>query len=250
MFFIHITIYLLVLFVSFNASAQEFSRSLNDKPWALTTVKEPVRSGRYSERFELRAGDCSADPGWSDCEQDRERIEQSQREPLLAHDRTYWAAWSFMLSEDWVDISPVTTTLGQFHHRSSLRPVVLFIQRGGRYLLRLESARELHPHNHTVVLANLEDLKGRWTDVVVEARFSHGPEGVIRVWVNGLLRAEVLGTTTLGDKPIFFKYGIYRSFVSRREVRPTAVAWFDEVRIGPTRESVDPNFNPKLRPKN
>lgn len=227
-----------------------FQRSLNDREWGISVVTAPVRAGRVSERFELRQGDCGAQPGWSDCAMDRERVEYSQLQPYIALGQEVWVSWSIMLDPQWQDLSPVTTTLGQFHHRDSSTPALLFIQKDGRLSLRIESARSLYPGQDVRPLLPLDALRGRWNDIVVQARFSSGPDGIVRVWVNGVKAVELLGPNTLGTTPVFFKYGIYRSFVSRVPVRARGVAYWDEVRSGPNRDSVDPRTNARLAPLN
>lgn len=243
----------LLLLVSNCATAFSggFQRSLNDTAWGLNWVgqgKHPVRAGAAAERFELRAGDCGAQPGWSDCLNDRERVEQSQRQPYIALGQHAWYSWSIYLDRSWPDITPVTTTLGQFHHRDSPTPAILFVQRNGAYWLRIESAKSLYQGQDLYKLADLAQMRARWTDIVVEARFSSGPDGLVRVWVNGVQRVDLVGPNTLGSTPLFFKYGIYRSFVSRVQQRPTHLAYWDEVRSGATRAQVDPRINAQLRP--
>ena len=53
-------------------------------------------------------------------------------------------------------------------------------------------------------------------------------------------------------KETYFKYGIYRSFVSRYKnihgKMPTQIVFYDEVRRGRSIEEVDRNINPKLKP--
>lgn len=240
----------LVLSLSREAWAfSSFQRSLNDRSHATSVVREPVRAGRHAQRFELRPGDCGQQQGWSDCLQDRERIEFSQRPPYIALNTTHWFSWSLMLDHGWQDITPVTTTLGQFHHRDSLRPALLFVQRDGHYQLRIESAA--HQHRERIFnLKPIDAMRAAWTDIVVEVRFSSDHTGRIRVWVDGGLTVAVNGPTTLETTPVFFKYGIYRSYVSRRPLRGVHVAYWDEVRWGRDRASVDPRVNPALRPVN
>lgn len=230
------------------AEATQFSRSLNDRPWAHTIVTTPVRAGSVAQQFLLQPGDCGAQPGWSDCATDRERIEFSQRPPYTLLNTTSWTAFSLYLAEDWQDISPVTTTLAQFHHRDSAVPAVLFVQRAGGYYLRIESARSLYVGRDHYLLLPLASMRGQWTDIVVQARWANNPSGAVRVWVNGQLTVAFNGVTTLGSTPVFFKYGIYRSFVSRRPDRVHHRAVWDEVRLGPTRDSVDRGVNPTLLP--
>jgi len=230
------------------SEATEFTRSLNDKPWAHTTVTQPTRAGATAQQFLLRPGDCGAQPGWSDCATDRERIEFSQTAPYTLLNTTSWTAFSIYLDPQWQDISPVTTTLAQFHHRDSATPAVLFVQRNNGYYLRIESAKSLYPGQDHHLLLPLDAMRGRWTDIVIQARWANNPSGAVRVWVNGRLTVAFNGVTTLGTTPIFFKYGIYRSFVSRRPDRAHHLAVWDEVRLGPTRAAVDRHFNPQLPP--
>jgi len=238
-----------------NALAQYtgFQRSLNDRPWGIVQVDKnsgPVDRGRISERFEVRQGDCGAQPGWSDCAMDRERSEMSELKPYTQLRQPIWYAWSIWFDNSWPDISPVTTTIGQFHQRDQSVPAVLFIQRDGRYFLRLESAKDLYPNNNVRTLLTDQELRGRWHRVVVFAVWSTGSDGILQVWINGKQRLDHRGPNTVNTTPVYFKYGIYRSFVSRTPNRPPHVLYIDEVRKGPTRESVDYLINPNLQPVN
>ena len=60
---------------------------------------------------------------------------------------------------------------------------------------------------------------------------------------------DLKGANTTKTTPVYFKYGIYRSFVSRTPNRPAHILFIDEVRKGPTRESVDLNLG-KIKPLN
>lgn len=246
---------LLLVFFNTTALAQftGFQRSLNDKPWGVNPVDQwngPVFAGRISERFELRQGDCSAQPEWNDCAMDRERVEMSELKPYTPLGQPTWYSWTMWFDRTWQDISPVTTTIGQFHQRDVSVPAMLFVQRDNRYMLRLESAKALYPNDNIRTLATLDEMKGRWNTVVVYAKWSTGADGELKVWFNGNLRLDLKGPNTTNTTPVFFKYGIYRSFVSRTPNRPAHVVYIDEVRKGPTRESVDPGLGKKLKPVN
>lgn len=231
-----------------------FQRSLSDTPWGIIASerdkKEPVYAGKRAERFELRQGDCSAQPGWSDCAMDRERVEMSELKPYTQLGQPTWYSWAVLFDQNWPDISPVTTTVGQFHQRDVSAPAVLFIQRNGIYGLRIESAKSLYVNRDWYPLVSSQELRGRWHTVLVYARWSTGADGELMVWVNGQLKADIKGPNTINTTPVYFKYGIYRSFVSRVQNRPTQVLYFDEVRKGPTRESVDLRGNARFKPVN
>lgn len=220
-----------------------FQRSLNDKPWGINSVDQrngPVFRGNLSQRFEVRQGDCAAQPGWSDCAMDRERAEMSELRPYTPLGKPTWYSWSVYFDKSWPDISPVTTTVGQFHQRDQSVPALLFIQKDDRYMLRIESAKGLYPNNHVVTLLRGSEIRGRWHTIVVFANWSTGQDGRLQVWINGRQRLDLRGPNTVNTTPVYFKYGIYRSFVSRVPNRPAHVLYIDEVRKGPTRESVDP----------
>ena len=69
---------------------------------------------KYFQRFELRDGDCFGDETWTDCDTDRERVEFSTR-PRQAPKGKQCYGYSLMLSKDFIDIHPTSTTLGQVH---------------------------------------------------------------------------------------------------------------------------------------
>lgn len=246
--FVNFVVCVLLCFpITTNAEFTGFKRSLNNTPWGHAVVNHPVRKGAVSERFELRAGDCSSQPGWSDCDKDRERTELSELAPYTPVGVNVWYAWSFLLDSSWVDITPVTTTIGQFHQRDQSTPVVLFVQRNNQLLMRLESAKDLYPTNNIFTILSAPMLMAGWHDVVVNAKWSTANDGLIKVWVDGRMVLSLTGVNTKYDTPVYFKYGIYRSFVSRTSHRPPHVIWYDEVRKGYTRESVDIRINTTLQ---
>lgn len=230
-----------------------FQRSLNDKPYGIVMTDRakghPAFAGNKAERFEVRQGDCAAQPGWDDCAMDRERAEMSELKPYTPLGQPTWYSFAVYFDPTWTDISPVTTTVGQFHQRDVGNPAILFIQKDGAYKLRIESAKELYKNRDHYTLVDGANLKGKWHYVVVFANWSTGPDGVLQVWVNGKQKVDVKGPNTINTTPVYFKYGIYRSYVSRVPTRPAHVVYVDEVRKGPKRESVDLTFK-KIQPLN
>ena len=74
------------------------------------------RSGNYYQKFELRNGDCFGDENWSDCDNDRQRIEftSEPNQPIFGK-QCY--GYSIKLSNNFTDIKKVSTTLGQIHQK-------------------------------------------------------------------------------------------------------------------------------------
>jgi hypothetical protein len=89
-----------------------------------------------------------------------------------------------------------------------------------------------------------EDMRGRWTDILAHVRWAHTGEGRFEVWANGRKAYDYRGPTLSKGASVYFKFGIYRAFVSKymlakRTVRlPVQVVYFDEIRRGKTRAEV------------
>ena len=209
-----------------------FKKSLpaNYKPYGYSIVSKsnghPVRDGKESMRFEVRAGDCSWTQGWNDCEKDRERHE------LLTTSRwrkgEYWYHWSLFLPEDYPVIYPVKVALGQFHQQGA-HPVWMFQNSSGGYFVDNQTVG--YTLEKRKILTDGE-MRGRWSDVLVHARWTHQDDGFFRVYVNGETapRYTWSGPTRKRGKQVYFKLGIYRSFMSRRPGdEPTQVVYFDHV---------------------
>jgi len=99
-------------------------------------------------------------------------------------------------------------------------------------------------------LKSLEDMKEVWTDISFCLDFKNKR---MDAWIDGIKKVEIL-KSPIFFKPeaIYFKHGIYRSFISKYKVRnndkmPTQVVFYDEVRRGNSIEKVDVNINPKLK---
>jgi hypothetical protein len=258
------------ILVLFSASAQAqggfsgFERYLNNKSYAHFKVEapHPVRAGVSSQRFELRSGDCGEDTGWNDCETDRERIEL-QANDLFYMGEERWIGWSVFLPMDFADVSPTKTCLGQIHSQGGPKgfgrglptspPLLKFDIWEGVYVL---THPELSGTFHNIrnkerktPLINLEQMRGRWTDIVLHVRFGK-EDGFAVVYVNGEKKAELPRNLILYEpKNFVFRYGIYRSFMGRsaRSI-PTQIVYFDEVRLGETRKAVDLRMNSALPP--
>lgn len=238
-----------------------FERSLNVKPYGykIVSLPHPVRAGKTSERFEVRNGDCYWDSEWNDCKNDRERSELYEVSPRAMIGYEYWYGWSLFVPKDFPNIYPTITTLGQFYQKNIRDPPVMFNYRwNGLWLY-------MNLYSWICLLLPEPEIRDRWNDFVVNVKWSTGNDGFLRVWVNGELKVDHLGPQTRFNYPIFFKYGIYRTFISEYKKMkqlegkvaemtgqkkigenvgkvPTQIVYFDEVRKGKSRESVDPSL--------
>lgn len=203
----------------------------------------PVRFGNQSIRFEVRPGDCGNDDEWNDCANDRERHELSQIGDLQESGDEYWFAWSIYIPADTPSVSPTITGLGQFHQKNNN---VLFLFKWNElgYVIDNQSpgdgsTKEMKP------LVALHDTMGRWIDILVHARWSDGDDGFLIAYADHRKVYEFNGPTIAKGDRSFYKFGIYRSWISRyRQAKnapdvPAQTVYFDEVHRGTSLKDVD-----------
>lgn len=220
-----------------------FVRSLNTTAYGYQVVEDPTGTAPTPtvERFEVRPGDCGADAGWSDCAHDRERSELSQKDSRHPAGSTYWYGWSMYVPADYINVFPTKVDLGQFHQDKS-HPVWMFQNGDGGYSLdeqvRGRSGRQFK-------LIEDQGLRGTWHKIEVQAKWSRDADGVFKVWVNGVQKADYAGPT-MSATATYFKYGVYRSFMSRyRNAKgvkdvPGQTVYYANVRRSDTREGLAP----------
>ena len=231
-------------------SGSNFKKSLTGnyyKKYGMQVVDKkdghPVRAGEKSIRFEVRAGDCGKDKdgGWNDCKKDRERHELSARYRVSKGER--WYAWSIYLPEDFINVYPVSTMLGQFHQE---KKHVIWMFKNGPDGYWIESYVKGFTSEKRILLSKQEML-GKWNDILVNVNWTHKEDGFFKIWVNNKLAYDYKGQTKSKGVRTYYKFGIYRSWISKyksyhkgKEV-PTQVVYFDEVRAGKIREKVIQN---------
>ena len=245
----------------------------NDHNFKYIEDKTKARAGKYFQRFELRDGDCFGDDKWSDCENNRERVEFSAK-PHQRPKKKQCYGYSLMLSEDFVDIYPTNTSLGQVHQEggptgtagglASFPPLIQIEALKGNLQFNWHklsgSAKNVQDigMGDLYKLKSLEDMKGVWTDISFCLDFKNKR---MDAWVDGIKKVEILESPIFfKPKSIYFKHGIYRSFISKYKAHasilvesfdgkmPTQIVFFDEIRRGSSIEKVDSNINPKLKP--
>ncbi len=229
------------------ASGWDFDKSLKlgFKPWGYKIVSaddgHPVRAGKQSIRFEVRPGDCSRNSvGHDDCLTDRERHELVQTGSTQIEGDDWWYAWSLYMPEDYPNVFPTKVALGQFHQSSKV--TWMFRNKGGGYYVNRQQTLG-RGYGFDKILDDIS-LRGNWNDIVVHVRWTFQDTGIFHVWVNGKKAYDYSGPTMGQNTKVYFKFGIYRAFISRYKERysasglPVQVIYFDEVRRGRTRAEV------------
>ena len=221
----------------FNKGFFNFHRSLNTKTYGYLAINDPTGYAPVSvvERFEVRPGDCGQEMGWSDCKNDRERSELSEDALSYPNEEgeTWWYGWHMFVPEDYPNIYPAKVALGQFHQLNGRNPAFMFQNHKGGLWLDNQLTKRYYP------LISESDLRGRWHKIEVHAHWSRSRDGFFKVWVNGGQKVNIKGHT-LSDKTSYFKYGIYRSFLSRSFHHPAQTVYYANVRKHRSREGLLP----------
>ena len=93
-----------------------------------------------------------------------------------------------------------------------------------------------------VLFGEVPVKKGAWIDLVYQARWSDGDDGLIRIWQDGALVFEYHGRTSSGKASggPYLKIGAYRSHLDRYHggTPPPQVVYFDEYRRGGSRAAI------------
>ncbi len=232
------------------------SRSLSETEYGYSISADVARLGRVSQRFEVRPGDCSNDANWSDCDNDRERSEFSV-DYSWQYGNDIWIGYSIFLPSDFETSNRVRTTVGQIHQAGgptgeagglrSFPPMMQMEMRRNQYYMGVHiltgSADNVYDITRDFNLIEVSQMRGRWTDIVIHFDTSNESE-LLEVFVNGEKKASIADWINFKPGGYYFKYGIYRSFVTRHGgPMPTQVLYIDEVRLGKSLESVSPDEN-------
>ncbi|MBM7035447.1 polysaccharide lyase [Vibrio ulleungensis] len=218
-----------------------FQRSLNNTSHGYQVVTDPTgtANSEYVERFEVRNGDCTGNEDWSDCDNDRERSELSEKNKTTTPGKEYWYRWDIYFPEDYVNIYPTKTALAQFHQKSG-HVVWMFQNSDGGYHLDQQVTGSTERYYE---LISEEDLRGKWHQIEVHANWEKNDSGFLKVWVNGEQKVDYSGRT-MTAKAVYFKYGIYRSYMSRykswnnTDTVPTQTVYYSNVARATDRQSL------------
>tara|TARA_A100001035_G_scaffold183364_1_gene145994 strand:+ start:235 stop:1041 length:807 start_codon:yes stop_codon:yes gene_type:complete len=207
----------------------------------------PVRSGKKSYRFEVRLGDCGGDSKHDDCKTDRQRTEL-QFDKHQKGKKDHWYSASIYLPKDYQSVAPVKTTFVQLYEKG-WKPILMITDRNGEWLEvgRMWSGEFVEMKK----ALKINDMKGKWTDVLINARYSREEDGYMKVWINNklILDAEnIKNITPYTKRGVGLDFGIYQTFVSGWKRKhgdkpyPNMIVYFDEVNLGLTKEKVTKNL--------
>ena len=264
----------------------EWNQDMPENEWAFNlTNTVPARNGELSQRFELRNGDCTVKriPGnnhpydWGCHNGNRERAEVMHTQWSPGKD--IWIGFSVMIPDEWVksqrghctSIFQIKQTENNVY-QGNKPGTKSGDYSGGHYI---GGHAVMHGNicgdkagvviNHTgftdskfngwskpeeIKFANINNLRGKWIDVVLHWDTSNYRKGesTFEIYLNGEFsgRWENITNNFFPDT-YTFKYGLYRGYMSDHGVTSTTqVLYYDELRTGRSFDVVNPATNRPL----
>jgi hypothetical protein len=249
---------------------------ISNTPWALRYSKDIVRDGEYSLRFEKRKDDCGPKKNKGDCKRTSEKW-IGRSEIVMGYSKTMgetgnqWYSWSIYFPKEsnrpkYVDGQVI---LGQFKthtkHLSKTREYVTGGKNGNdsncpelSLTFRLNSEglmsdrqgvvycnpwdkdnKSLHKQFYQKLI-DIDDIRGKWHDIILHANWIDNDEGFFKIWVNGELKLDYKGKTlskvmTIDGKKHgpMFRFGVYSQKWSG-----TTIAYYDSISRADTCEKL------------
>lgn len=223
---------------NFDQSLGDLHSSAHKKKWAHQLDTSIKRSGLSSVRFEVREGDYrKSDEGILSS-----RSELFVDNPLKLGE-TYWQSFSLYIPKDF-PIEDNRLVLVQWWSQHDpgedigRHPPLSIRFRKGRFWISLHTNPDklMTEDSPEIVLYETKNLElGKWNDFIFQTKWSYLTDGFINVWLNKKQVVRYSGGVGYNDEvgPIF-KFGIYRD-----KTKSTYSVYFDELRLGNTRSSVE-----------
>lgn len=193
----------------------DFTGKREHRPVVQQQFRHP--SGAEVTCFSLPGNSCNRD----DCRFDRERAQLLQRTPDNREGETYRYTVSFFLPSDFADVSPANLILWEVKPSGDGKPSVSFGVIDGHLQFDLSNPATVQGDKmapeRPLIMQRLGAIpRGRWTDMVIDVRWSRGADGILRAYHNGRLVVDHRGPNIDSNSARQqVMYGVYRSFISR-----------------------------------
>jgi hypothetical protein len=214
---------------------------LGEKSYACQIVSKsdgfPVYSGNQSLRFELRAGDCSAN--WrnvtNDCANDRSRSEVEDKSATYSSINKIITYEYMMFIPSQINFKPprASLTVSQilmFTPNNYVGLAQLLIDDNKNLLLALTTDFQWTRTPEEPVLV-FEKPFDQWIKIRFDIKTTTSPNGYVRLTVNDkFIHEQVRQTSAEEELDITLRLGLYNTGITRfKEEWPTQIIYYDEV---------------------
>ena len=229
--------------------------SILNAPHAINSVSLSDKSifGDKSFRFEVNHGECSQEPKWSDCENERERSELyyqwKDSQFGAASDETWkkekWYRFYLFIPKDFNSVVPAKTSLIQWKRKKPSKVIIMFQYHKGGLFLNMNG--DTFRRDPWYLMKSDEELRGQWTEILFNTNWHpDSDKGYMKVWIDGEMKFDYTGKANDGGKGkrLNLRYGIYNSFLQKyrkatgNSTYPQRVVYFDGVKGDTTCEKL------------
>ena len=207
----------------------------------------PVRDGKLSLRFEVRPGECwgsfdkkdlaNDNQPNNDCERTNGKSERAEMGTKKFYKGNKWYAWSIFIPEGQERFEPSSLKLSQFDHNdgSGYMQLANWEHNDGKYKF-VNAVNDWEKSKSVEVI-------GKWTDIVVNANWSHKDNGFYKIWADSKKIYDFQGPTLYAKHlKAGFKIGVYRSWLDHiwAEGRDggITVVYYDGIKFGKSEKSL------------
>ena len=153
-----------------------------------------------------------------------------------------WYAWSIYIPDGQEFLSPSSLKLFQFDHNdgSGYQQLANFDHGDGKYTF-FNAVADFEESKSV-------DVIGKWTDIVVNANWTHKDNGYYKIWADGKMIYDYQGPTFYAKNlKANIKIGVYRNWLDRiwelGRDGGTTVVYYDGIRFGKSEKSLDLDYN-------
>ena len=228
--------------MSTTASTIPYGIDSNTLPQNYAYITDPTGTFEKVHAFQFKdkcgsAGDCKENSVRSEI---FEEVWEDNR-PGEVQPKHYWYSWNVYLPNNFPVQDTGKLLLGQFHNGHC--PHISFTSRGGEDngTLHLETMRingDDCRATTRIPFANIQDLKGKWTNFTIEIKWKNNDTGLANLWLDNkqVISYNGITLTKYRENINYLKVGIYQC-CNEGIIKP-GNAMFTTPKSGPTRESV------------
>lgn len=186
-------------------------------------------------RLEIKDGD-SQWKGDRTAKKPKRRAEFAFRPWQFGYGEEAWAGGMFYLPSD-----PMKSVRGltfiQLHNNPEKGEMMQIVCNGGSLYA---AGKNEEGHFHIGSGLPISPYLDRWTRVLINFRGEVGRKSFVKVWIDGKLLGEAHNVKLSGKMGPYFKCGLYYWGYDVKCKQKHAVAYFDQIAIGSTKQSVMP----------